>query len=165
MISVYTAGAGINFCMIVPSLDLVAVRVGNAFKADWHQVFRDIVVRLFDAVDGRLARPSDDARPTVSVVSPKEGQTVSGEVEIHGTADDADEVACVTIDIDGCGEQWKAEGTRNWRYVWDTRPSKDGPRRIHVRAFDRAGNASEMADPIEVHVTNGPDSLARHCCG
>ncbi|MCK4300164.1 MAG: serine hydrolase, partial [Planctomycetes bacterium] len=44
-----TYGAGANFCIVVPSLDLVAVRMGTAFGADRDKVTGDFVTRLIAA--------------------------------------------------------------------------------------------------------------------
>lgn len=138
----FTSGAGINFCMVVPSLDLVAVRVGNSFRADWDQSFRDIAVRIFSAVIGSPAPPADASRPAVAISSPPDGECVSGTISLRGTATDEDAVALVEVSVDGCGRWQPTEGTDSWSYAWDTTVSTDGEHRLFVRAFDTAGNAS-----------------------
>jgi hypothetical protein len=161
----YTAGAGINFCMVIPSLDLVAVHVGDAFGADWDQVFRDFAVRLCAAVEGAPDPPTDTTRPIMRIESPTPGQTVSGMVEIRGVAEDTAGVARVEVTIDGCGDEQLAEGTTSWRFVWDTTQIMDGPHKIVVRAYDLAGNASERVPPLVVTVANGGDQSRRRPFG
>lgn len=161
----YTAGAGINFCLVAPGLDLVVVRVGNTFDADWSQVFRDMFVRIFDCVEGNAPVPGDMTRPVVKVVWPCDGESVSGVVEIEGEAADDDEVGGVYVSIDNCGEQLRADGTEKWRFEWDTREAADGEHKVFVRAFDAAGNASVIDEPLVVKVDNGDDGSGVNLIG
>ena len=161
----YTFGAGVNICAVVPSLDLVFARVGDAYGADHSQATRDLFVRLFSAVEGAPEAPTDTSPPQVAVTSPTDGTSVSGEVEIRGMADDEDEIARVEVDIDGAGDPRPAAGTTGWSYDWDTRTVVDGPHRIVVRAYDRAGNVSRGGRPVLVVVANGGSDPSRRLCG
>jgi hypothetical protein len=95
---------------------------------------------------------SKNSPPTLNITSPTE-DTVSGEVEIRGTASDPDgdgTLSIVEVKVNGNWQQ--AYGTVDWTYEWDTRDLDDGYYIISARAFD--GAEYSTIDSISVYVDN-----------
>ncbi|GAG37303.1 unnamed protein product, partial [marine sediment metagenome] len=92
--------------------------------------------------------------PQASISHPNDGDTVSGEVEIRGTASDDDGfVQIVEIRIDN--EVWiKVTSTTNWKHNWDTIDYANGEHMIKARAKDDLGLYSKEKS-ITVIVNNG----------
>ncbi len=92
--------------------------------------------------------------PQVSITYPGDGTTVSGEIEIRGTASDEDGfVQMVEIWIDD--EGWReVEGTTDWNYDWDTTGSTNGEHTIRAKAKDDLGLYSQEKSIIVI-VNNG----------
>jgi hypothetical protein len=72
-------------------------------------------------------------RPDLQIASPENGSTVSGTIEIKGTADPGPLILEVLISIDG-GEPVVVEGTTSWSFTIDTLTYANGPRSIRVWA-------------------------------
>jgi hypothetical protein len=90
--------------------------------------------------------------PTVNFTSPTE-DTVSEEVEIRGTAADADGDDTLTLIEVKIDDDWNlASGTIDWTYDWDTESLDDGYYIISVRAFD--GTDYSIIKSISVYVDN-----------
>jgi hypothetical protein len=96
--------------------------------------------------------------PQVSITHPSDGTTVSGNVEIRGSASDTDgEVQVVEIRIDN--EGWReVTGTSNWDYDWDTTAYTNGEHTIKARAKDDLGLYSQEKS-IRIIVDNGGNIL------
>ncbi|MCD6480861.1 MAG: PKD domain-containing protein [Thermoplasmata archaeon] len=80
--------------------------------------------------------PPENHPPTISITSPQNGSTVSGEVTIKGTAYDEDgDSITVEIRIDGGG--WNiAEGSTSWSYFLNASSLEEGKHVIYARAYD-----------------------------
>lgn len=100
----------------------------------------------------------DNTPPQVSITSPSNGESVSGN-NVMISADVTDDVALdhVVIMADGNGPTIKFPGPYN--YVWDTTKFKDGPVTIRVVALDMANN--DASKEITVKVEN--DAMAPLC--
>jgi len=87
--------------------------------------------------------------PTVSIISPEDGEKVKGKVTIKGTASDEDgNVEKVEISINK--EEWlPAFGTGTWSFEWDTSRVKNGEYIIKVRCYD----GSDYSDEITIAIT------------
>jgi len=90
-------------------------------------------------------------RPTVSITSPEDGDTISGIVSIEGTASApaGKEIKSVQISIDGA-DQIVVEGTTDWSYEWDTTSLANGKHTITAISYDDEGGESS---PYRVTVT------------
>ncbi len=78
---------------------------------------------------------SQNMAPKVTILSPKNYSTVSGIVNISGTAWDDIAVKYVYLKIDGSG-WYQCCGTEQWYYEWDTTNVPEGEYDIIVRAYD-----------------------------
>lgn len=83
-----------------------------------------------------------NTQPSVKITSPSDGDTVSGTIQIQGSASDVDGgVNSVEISIDGSG--WAlASGTTSWVYIVDTKDYGDGKHVIYARAKDNENEYS-----------------------
>ncbi len=98
--------------------------------------------------------------PTVSISSPNEGETVSGSVQVTGTASDPDgSVQVVEVRIDGGA--WNAtDGTSSWSYTWDTTTLADGQHTIEARSSDGSAHSSIASRTVTVDNQNEPPTVA-----
>jgi hypothetical protein len=98
-------------------------------------------------------QPSENQAPTISIEYPEDGATVSGIVNISGTASDPDgNVILIRIKIGN--ENWvSANGTSTWFYIWDTRNYSNGAYEIKAYALDNNGKPSSIAS-ITVTIYN-----------
>jgi alpha-glucosidase (family GH31 glycosyl hydrolase) len=98
--------------------------------------------------------------PTINLMTPTNGATVSGTVSISGFASDNVAVARVEVSIDG-GAWTLASGTTTWSYSFNTQSVLNGLHTIAARATDSSGNTSPIPTAT-VRVINVPGSyLAR----
>lgn len=87
--------------------------------------------------------------PAVSIDAPSEGATVSGTVDVAGSASDSDgSVQRVEVRIDD-GDWQQAQGTTSWSFSWDTTAVGEGDHRVQARSFD----GSAFSDVATVNVT------------
>lgn len=94
--------------------------------------------------------------PTVTIDTPSEGATVSGTVEVSGTASDPDgSVSTVEVRVDGSSWQ-TASGTDSWTWSWDTTSESDGGHTLEARASD--GSTHSGTASRNVTVDNDQDS-------
>ncbi|MBN2065600.1 MAG: hypothetical protein JW771_02195 [Candidatus Thermoplasmatota archaeon] len=93
-------------------------------------------------------------RPTVTITSPEDGDTVSGTVFVTGTANapSGREISSVEISIDG-SDPVVADGNMSWSYEWDTTVIANGDHTITAISYDDEGGVSPN-DSIIVTVDN-----------
>ncbi len=114
-------------------------------KSEWSNLHQIIIMQY--------TPPPPNTKPFISIEEPKEGDVLSGIVEIKGIAwdEDGDEIQKVEIRIDGQG--WKEVGKgANWIYTWDTTEVANGLHEIEARCYD-GKDYSEVAR-INVTVNN-----------
>jgi len=88
--------------------------------------------------------------PTVAITFPANGSTISGTVNIAGTASDADgTVQSVQVNID-TGSWINATGTTSWSYSWDTTTVANGSHTIYARSYD--GTNYSSIDSVTVNI-------------
>jgi len=98
--------------------------------------------------------------PAVTIVSPSEGDVVSGIVTIEGTASDADgTVELVEVKIDD-GNWQQATGTSSWSYSWDTTLYSNGEHTIYARAFDGTDYSNIASVNVTVNNGNSPPTCS-----
>ena len=96
---------------------------------------------------------AENTAPGVSIVNPASHDTISGMVNVSGTATDAEGLAGVEVKVDS--NEWEAAtGLSNWFYHWDSGKVADGKHTIEARAFD--GELYSQAASIQVTTFNTP---------
>ncbi len=94
----------------------------------------------------------DTSPPTVSILNPANGATVSSVVSVIGKASDNISVTKVEVSIDG-GFYQSASGTTDWGFPLNTISLSNGVHNIGARSVDSSGNVSSTAS-INVTVSN-----------
>ena len=79
--------------------------------------------------------PSENQPPTINITSPSDGETVSGKINITGSASDDESVKNVEVRIDD-GSPDDAVGTTSWSYSWNTTTVENGNHSIYARGYD-----------------------------
>jgi len=88
--------------------------------------------------------------PSVTIVSPREGDIVVGDVWVEGTSRNLGSGGVVDVRIDG-GPWQQASGNEQWSIRWDSTASPDGRHAIYARGVDSEGSASPL---VSVNVTS-----------
>src|SRR5262249_53970029 len=91
----------------------------------------------------------DGTPPSIVIVAPTAGATVSGTVTVTGTAADNVQVAAVTVSVDN-GPFAAASGTTSWSYGLDTTSLTAGAHTISARATDSSGNSTVSSVSVSV---------------
>lgn len=162
-----TAAAAALVMSANPSLnatDVTAVLVNTAVdlgSSGWDPYFGHGRVDALAAVElAANASTSDTTAPSVSVVSPVSGATLSGDVSISVQAADNFGVTSVSLYVDGSRVLTETQATsKGYLFAWDSLSVSDGPHRIGARAVDAAGNVGTSVDVL-VEVANLDDQTA-----
>lgn len=93
--------------------------------------------------------PVPDEAPTVAITSPADSSTVSGLVDLAGSAADDVGLVAVEVQVDG-GAFTTASGTTAWSHRWDSAGYAAGDHTITARATDSAGNVSTSSIAVSV---------------
>ena len=96
------------------------------------------------------AKVSDNNPPSVSIVQPLNGSTVSKTIDVVASASDESGISKVEFYIDG-----KLAATVSgepYVYMWNTRSVKDGWHTLTVKAYDKNGNTADAS--IKIYVSN-----------
>ena len=102
------------------------------------------------SVDVVNAKVSDNNPPSVSIVQPLNGSTVSKTIDVVASASDESGISKVEFYIDG-----KLAATVScelYVYRWNTRSVKNGWHTLTVKAYDKNGNTEDAS--IKVYVSN-----------
>jgi hypothetical protein len=99
-----------------------------------------------------------DQRPTVSIISPKEGEIVSGEIVITAFAVDDRGLAGVRFFVDGAPLGFGVNGADGWSVAWDTTQVGDGQHTITATATDSSGQTGSDSANVMVDNVPGPFS-------
>ena len=103
--------------------------------------------------DGKWsAYPADNVPPTVSIVTPSAGSTVSGEaVTVEVEANDDREMAYVDFYVDG--KKVKTVKNLPYSFQWNSTYVKNGTHTLKAVAYDASGN-NTSTEEIEVTASN-----------
>jgi hypothetical protein len=98
--------------------------------------------------------PPDTTAPSVSLTSPANGATVSGNVAVSASASDNVGVASVQFRLDGAN-LGAADTSAPYAVTWNTTLTGNGSHTLTAVARDAAGN-TRISSPVTVTVSNGP---------
>ena len=95
--------------------------------------------------------PADTTPPTVSITSPENGATVSGQINVSVSASDENGVSKVELYVDG---NKVAEDTASpYTFTLDTTTLSDGQHTLVAKAYDPSGNVGTSAE-VTINVKN-----------
>ncbi|HSW85417.1 MAG TPA: Ig-like domain-containing protein [Candidatus Saccharimonadales bacterium] len=157
----------INKCELYIDGNLIFSSNNNDCAYNWHTTqysngSHTIIVKDYDAVGNigtdsstftvnNTTSSSDTTPPTVSITTPTNNATVSGQVPIAANASDNVGVSQVTFQVDGTTKV--VDNSTPYSYTWDSTVLANGTHTINVIATDAAGNNSNST--ITVNVNNG----------
>jgi hypothetical protein len=101
--------------------------------------------------------PADTVAPTVGISTPAAGSTVSGTVQVSGTA--SDDVGVTEVRFFADGVPIGTDATAPYEISWDTTAGTDGSRELTADAVDAAGNTGN-SQPVTVTVDNSAPAPA-----
>ena len=138
----------------------------------------NLIVRLTNsAVDGSSGKPmfapyelrfktaatSDISPPIVSITTPTNGATVTGNLSISGAASDNITVQKIELRLDG-GAWLAANGSNAWSYGLNSSNFLNGLHTISARATDSSGNIS-ATNNVNVRFFNVPGAYLQRISG
>jgi hypothetical protein len=131
--------------------------IGIAFEVGssdwlWATDFGDFVDS--SAHENGQGLPPDTTAPTVVMISPAAGSTVTGVVTITATASDDRGVTRVELYING--SLLAGDDSSPYAIVWETNNLSTGDYAVQLRAYDKAGNCG-VAD-YQLHVSKSVSS-------
>lgn len=118
-----------------------------------------LVARAYDAagnvgesgaVSVNVVNSMDVKPPTVSIIKPSDGSTVSKTVDVVASAWDESGISRVEFYVDG--KLAATVSAEPYTYRWNTRSVRDGWHTITAKAYDKYGNAAEAT--VKVYVSN-----------
>lgn len=104
------------------------------------------------ACDSSGSGGGTDNPPTVTITSPTNGATVSGNVTVAADATDGRGVNQVQFFVDGTSIGTDTDGINGWSVSWDTKTSTNASHTVRAVATDTADQTGE--DSISVTVAN-----------
>ena len=118
--------------------------------------FDDIAISNSGYIGPISGGGGDTTPPTISITSPTQGQTVSGDTTISANASDNVGVAGVQFKLNGTN--LGAEDTTSpYSITWDTTTVSDGSYTLTATARDAAGN-NATSTPVTVTVNNSQEA-------
>ncbi len=100
-----------------------------------------------------------DSPPSVSITSPSDGATVSGQVSIEADATDDGSVTQVEFFVDGGSIGTDSDGSDGWSVDWNTENYADGDHTVTAEATDDAGQTASDQISVTVDNTDDPPSV------
>ncbi len=99
----------------------------------------------------------DTTAPAVSVTSPADGSTVSGNTTV--SVSPTDDVGIVKVELYLNGSLYATDTTSPYNFSWDTTQYPYGTYYLQARAYDPSGNVGQSST-ITVYVNNPADTIA-----
>src|SRR5437773_2681444 len=90
---------------------------------------------------------------SVAISSPANGATVSGTINVSGTASDTVSLSSVQLSVDS-GAYSNASGTTSWSYSLNSASLPNGSHTLTAKTTDLAG-VSATSSPVNITVSNG----------
>ena len=154
----YFAGFRTKFVLVVPSLDLIAVRIQDGPGAWSDALFAEAVTKLVEAV----VKEQPNAPPSAELVQPSEGMVFSAPASIMLAANASDSDGVVTqVEFFANGSAIGISAGPPYQISWEEVPI--GSYALTARSTDNAG-ASTTSPAIHVTVVSDysvtPDALA-----
>jgi len=97
---------------------------------------------LVNALRAAQAAAGWNARPTVQITSPLDGETVSGLVEVTAQASDDSAVTQVAFSANGSAISTDVDASDGWSAAWDTGLLRGGTYSLRATATDTGGRTS-----------------------
>jgi hypothetical protein len=111
---------------------------------------------------GTNCQSGDSTPPTVTLVAPTNGQSITGNVTLKATATDASGIAKVEFLVGGTVVNGTGDTTSPYEHNWNSASVANGPHGVTARATDTAGNTStSTVATITVGNTGGGGGPAR----
>jgi len=112
----------------------------------------------FQIPAGTVLQSPDTSVPVTTIISPTNGQTVSGTQSVNATATDNNTVSRVELSLDGVVIGSKT--TSPYTFFWNTTLATNGSHSLQTKAYDAAGNIGSST-VVTVNVANAtPDTVA-----
>lgn len=136
-------------------LEVPASHVGLAGRSIYGMAFAAYGGRVtWDAV-GAMGASRDVAAPSVTITSPANGATVSGNVTVSTSTTDNTAVASVALSVDGMYNQSVLSSP--YQFMWDSTQVANGTHTLRVSARDPSNNTGEAT--ISVTVNNSSSTI------
>ena len=139
---------GLSASALVNLLEQNADQLGG--YTGWNQYFGNGQVDAYKAVVAAQNVVGDKTPPTVSISGPGKGATVSGTVQVAGTATDNVGVTSIQLSVDG--QVIASSSSSPFLFSWNTAGYTNAAHTITVSASDAAGNVGTAS--ISVTVSN-----------
>lgn len=102
-----------------------------------------------DTITVTVLPPPDTTAPTLSIISPSNGDTISGGISVEVIASDNVAVTSLELRIDGILQPAPMSSPNS--FSWDSTSVSDGDHTLSVTAFDAAGNNTTQSLNITVN--------------
>ena len=139
-------------------VNLLEQNADDLGAAGYDQYFGWGRINAYKAVNAALNMTSDTTAPTVTFTSPANGATVSGTIQVQGTATDNVGVTKIEFYVDG--QLIASSLTSPFSFSWNTVNSANASHTITVKAYDGASNAGSASLPVTVYNAPTPDTQA-----
>jgi len=103
-----------------------------------------------EEIDTSLPINAPNKNPTITIISPKDGEVVKGKVTIKGTGSDEDGII-EKVEISIIGGAWEtALGTDSWFFEWNAEEVENSKYTIKVRSYDGQNYSEEVSITVIV---------------
>ena len=111
----------------------------------------DVAGNVTESAPVQVQLPADTQAPSVAILSPSEGTSVSGLLWVTADATDDRQIMFLELLLDGMPVAGSSMAA--YPIYWDTTMGSNGPHTLEVRARDFAGN-STLSAPVHIVIDN-----------